>query len=239
MRILVFGIHPDDVELGCGGTVALLAARGHEVILVDLTRGESASNGTPQQRADESAEAARILGCKERLNLGLPDTGLSSEDADQQRATAAAIRRHRPDLVIVPSKDDPHPDHASGGVLIERALYFSGIHGYATGEGGPHWKVGNGMIYPGRRDLEPDIVVDISGTFDTKMASIKAHRTQFAVFEGARETPLNRPGFLGAVEARATAAGHRVGVRYGEPFKLLNPVAVQDPAEWLKDIHEG
>jgi len=230
MRIVVFGIHPDDIELGCGGSVALFTARGHEVVLVDLTRGESSSNGTPEERADEAVEAARILGCGVRENLDLPDTGLIGEDPDQQRVTAAAIRRHRPDLVVLPSKDDPHPDHASGGELIERALYLAGIHGYSTEGGGGRWASRNGLVYPGRRELEPDIVIDIGDTFATKMDSIRAHRTQFDAFDGAKETPLNRPGFLGAVEARALAAGYRIGVQYGEPFKLLNPLAVEDPA---------
>ena len=231
MKIVVFGIHPDDVELGCGGTVALFTGRGHDVVLVDLTRGESSSNGTPEERAAEAVEAARILGCEERLNLDLPDTGLNSQDADQQRATVAAIRSHRPDLVILPSKDDPHPDHASGGELIERAMYLAGIHGYhADDGGGSSWTPRNGLVYPGRTELEPDVVVDVSDTFDTKMNAIKAHRTQFATFDGAKETPLNRPGFLDVVEARAVGAGYRIGVRYGEPYKLLKPIAVGDPA---------
>ena len=230
MRIVVFGIHPDDIELGCGGSVAQFTGRGHEVVLVDLTRGESSSNGTPQERAAEADDAARILGCGERFNLDLPDTGLNGQDADQQRATVAAIRSQRPDLVILPSKDDPHPDHASGGELIERALYLAGVHGYRTDGGGSSWTPRNALVYPGRRDLEPDVVVDVSDTFETKMKAIKAHRTQFTTFDGAKETPLNRPGFLGAVEARAIGAGYLIGVRYGEPFRLLRPIAIEDPA---------
>jgi len=210
--------------------VALFTASGNDVVLVDLTRGESSSNGTPEERADEAVEAARILGCGVRENLDLPDTGLIGEDPDQQRVTAAAIRRHRPDLVVLPSKDDPHPDHASGGELIERAIYLAGIHGYSTEGGGGRWTSRNGLVYPGRRELEPDIVIDICDTFATKMDSIRAHRTQFEAFDGAKDTPLNRAGFLGVVEARALAAGNRIGVRYGESFKLLNPIDVEDPA---------
>jgi bacillithiol biosynthesis deacetylase BshB1 len=229
MKIVVFGIHPDDVELGCGGTVARFTGRGHDVVLVDLTRGESSSNGTPEERAAEAIAAARILGCEDRLNLDLPDTGLNSQDEDQQRAAVAAIRNHRPDLVILPSKDDPHPDHASGGELIERAIYLAGVYGYKAGGNEPSWSPRNGLIYPGRRELEPDVVVDVSDTFATKMDAIRAHRTQFSTFAGARETPLNRPGFLAAVEARAVGAGYRIGVRYGEAFKLLRPIAIEDP----------
>jgi LmbE family N-acetylglucosaminyl deacetylase len=153
------------------------------------------------------------------------------DDPDQQRLTTSAIRRHRPDLVLLPSSDDPHPDHASGGELIERAIYLAGIHGYATDDGSQRWAVRNGLIYPGRKDLEPDLVIDISETFATKMDSIRAHRSQFGDFDGARATPLNRPGFLGAVEARAVGAGYRIGALYGESFKLLRPIAVGDPAK--------
>jgi bacillithiol biosynthesis deacetylase BshB1 len=229
MNIVAFGIHPDDIELGCGGSVALFVSLGHDLVLVDLTRGEASSNGTPQERCKEADEAARILGCAGRVYLDLPDTGLNAQDPDQERATAGAIRRYRPDLVMLPSRDDPHPDHSSGGQLIERALYLAGIHGYRTGGGEPRWRVRDGLIYPGRRELDPDVVVDVTGTFATKMKAIRAHHTQFEIFEGAKETPLNRPGFLGAVEARAVASGYRIGVQYGEPFKLLRPIAIEDP----------
>jgi bacillithiol biosynthesis deacetylase BshB1 len=228
MKIVVFGIHPDDAELGCGGTVALCSTQGHNVVLIDLTRGESSSNGTPEEREQEAAEAARILDCRSRENLELPDTGLMGEDPEQQRAVVSAIRRHRPDLVVWPSRDDPHPDHVSGGALIERAVYLSGIHGYRSGDDEDRWMVPNGLIYPGRRELEPDVIVDVSDTFQTKMDAIRAHRTQFGAHEGVKDTPLNRPEFLAAVEARAVTAGYRIGVRYGEPFKTLKTLGVKD-----------
>ena len=233
MKILVFGIHPDDIELGCGGTVARCVGLGIDVALVDLTRGESSSNGTPEGREREAFEAARILGCDTRENLGLPDTGLVCEDPDQQTAVTATIRGHRPDLVILPLKDDPHPDHASGGALIERALYLAGIHGYRTVGSEHSCVVRNGLVYPGRRELVPDVVVDVSGTFSTKMDAIRAHRSQFEAFEGAKETPLNRPGFLDAIQARAAAAGFSIGTRYGEVFKTLRPIGLRDFSVFL------
>jgi bacillithiol biosynthesis deacetylase BshB1 len=226
MKIVVFGIHPDDIELGCGGTAALCLSQGHGVVLADLTRGECSSNGTPEQRERESQEAARLLGCDGRENLGLPDAGLRGDDPGQQRAVVSFLRAQRPDLVIVPSGDDPHPDHASGGELIERALYLAGIGGYNAENGNPAWKFTQGLVYPGRRDVQADIVVDVSSTFRTKMAAIRAHRSQFDLFDGAENTPLNDPGFLTAVEARASAYGYRIGVRYGEPFALMNPQAI-------------
>jgi len=235
MRITVFGIHPDDIELGCGGTVAKCVALGYQVVLVDLTRGESSSNGTPQEREKEALRAARVLGCQTRDNLELPDTRLVSEDPNQLLRVTAAIRSHRPDLVIVPLKDDPHPDHASGGALIERSVYLAGIHGYRTEGGEPRWMVRHVLVYPGRKELEPDVVVDISDTFAVKMDAIRAHTSQFGATEGARETPLNRPGFLASVEARAVSAGHRIGVRYGEPFQTRRPIGLGDFGVFLSD----
>lgn len=234
MKILVFGIHPDDVELGCGGTVAMCAEHGHEVTIVDLSQGESSSNGTPEERAREAVEAARILGCTQRLNLGIPDAAIQGENIEQQKKVVSSIRLHRPHLVLLPLKDDPHPDHAAGAVLIERAIYFSGIHGYQTGaaEGGEDdaagWTVKQGLVYPGRRDLDPDVIVDISNSFQKKMDAVLAHRTQFDGGELAKETPLNQPDFLSAVEARARWAGHLIGVRYGEPFKTIRKMGIRD-----------
>ncbi len=228
MKILVFGIHPDDIELGCGATVALCARGSHDVVLADLTRGESSSNGTPDQREKESLEAARILGCRERINLGLPDTEIVGEDAGQQRAVVDTLRRIQPDLVFIPFKDDPHPDHASGGELIERAIYLAGIRGYSGGGGGQSWSLKQALIYPGRRELKPDVIVDVSDSFHTKMEAVEAHRSQFVFTADASETPLNRPGFLDVIEARAVTWGYQTGVKYGEPFALLKPLGIKN-----------
>lgn len=231
MRIMAFGIHPDDVEIGCGGTVALCAARGDDVTIVDLTRGESATNGTPEERAREAAEAARILGAARRENARIPDAGVQSEDPDQTRAVVAIIRAHRPGIVLVPNPDDPHPDHASGGVLIQRAMFLSNVNGYVTERDGrrqERWNAARAMIYSGRREVRPDVVVDITDHFETKLASVRAHGTQIGSQKGALATPLTDPRLFGAIEGRALVAGRRVGVTYGEAFALLTPVRLTD-----------
>ena len=232
MKVLVFGIHPDDVELGCGGTVAKSVGQGHKVMIVDLSRGESSSNGTPEERALEAQEAAKILGCGGRENLGITDGEIRAGDFDGRKKVVAAIRRIRPDLVLMPSQDDPHPDHAGGAVLIEESVYLAGIHGYTAkgcaAENTQGWATGQGLIYTGRRDLEPDVIVDISETFAAKMDAIRAHRTQFGRQETCKETPINQAGFLSAVEARCRWAGHLIGVRYGEPFKTLKKIGLKD-----------
>jgi bacillithiol biosynthesis deacetylase BshB1 len=226
MRILAFGIHPDDIELGCGGTVCLAAQAGNDVILADLSDGASASNGTPKIRAVEAAAAARILGVKDRVNLGLPDTEIRSEDPDQIRVVVRCIREARPDLIMYSSADDPHPDHAAGGVLIERAVYFAGVKGYLKKV--PACRVGKLLAYPGRRELEPDVVFDITSVYETKVRAIEAHETQFIADEGRNPTPLNSPEFLPFIEARCRMYGRAIGVRYGEPFELQGPLALAD-----------
>lgn len=226
MNLLAFGIHPDDVELGCGATVAKAAAEGHRVVLVDLTRGESSSNGTPEQRALEAEAAARALGVAVRENLSLPDTRVVAEDPEQVLPTVRAIRKHRPTLVLVPYRNDPHPDHASGARLVERALYLAGVHGYDPGREDA-WKARMSWVYPGRLEFVPHVVVDVTDTFATKIDAVNAHRSQFDPGAGSRQTPLNQPNFLEVVEARAIVAGRRIGVRYGEGFKPLQPLALR------------
>ncbi|HEX5131152.1 MAG TPA: bacillithiol biosynthesis deacetylase BshB1 [Candidatus Krumholzibacteria bacterium] len=231
MRIVAVGIHPDDVEIGCGGTVAVCTARGDEVFVVDLTRGESSTNGTAEGRAREAAEACRILGCAGRINVGLPDTGVRSEDPAQVRALVTVLRTYRPDIVLVPSADDPHPDHAAGGTLTRSAIFLSNVNGYRTdGETGrqERWRVARALVYAGRNDVRADVVVDVSAVYETKMRAIRAHASQVGSEDGLLPTPLTDPRFLGVVDARDRLSGRRVGVTYGEAFQLLTPVALAD-----------
>lgn len=224
---MALGIHPDDVEIGCGGTVALCAAAGDDVSIVDLTRGESSTNGTPEERAREAAEATRILGAARRDNAGLPDTGVQSEDPVQTRAVVTLIRAHRPDVVLIPNPDDQHPDHASGGTLIQRALFLTHVNGYVTERDGKRqerWNVARALLYSGRREVTPDVVVDITRYYETKLASVRAHATQVGGGTGRLATRLNDDTFWGSIEGRALVAGRRVGVKYGEAFQLLAPI---------------
>lgn len=228
MRVLAIGIHPDDVELGCGGTVAVQTAAGHDVVIADLTRGESSSNGTPEARAREAARAAEILGARERVNVGLPDAGVRSEDPEQTRRVVDLIRRVRPRVVLIPYSNDPHPDHYSGGLLVERALYLAAVHGYGAPDSA--WKTPIALVYSGRREVRPDVVVDVTAVFETRRAAIDAHATQFGRDATAKPTPLNAPGFQDVVEARCRIVGHLIGVTWGEAFQTARPVPARDLA---------
>jgi bacillithiol biosynthesis deacetylase BshB1 len=226
MKIIVFGIHPDDIEIGCGATVALCVRQGHDVVLVDLSDGASASNGTPEERAVEAEEAARILGVTRRVNLGLPDTAVHSEDPAQLEKVVSIIREVRPHLALVPNSDDPHPDHASGGRLVERALYFSGVHGYRSNQAS--WKVETSLVYAGRLEIKAHVIVDVSDTYGLKIKALQAHKTQFIPAPDRNKTPLNSPSFMKSLEARLRLHGHQIRAEYGEPFRILNPLAVTD-----------
>lgn len=231
MRVLAIGIHPDDVEIGCGGTVALLTRRGDDVVVLDLTRGESSTNGTAEERAREAEEAARILGIKRRVNAALPDTGLRSEAPDQLRAIVRVIRAERPHVVLVPNADDPHPDHAAGGLLSRHAVFLSNVNGYATEECArrqDRWQVPRTLVYVGRRDVRADVVVDVTSVHEVKFAAIRAHASQVGGGKDALTTPLTDPRFLSVIEARDRLAGRRIGATFGEAFELVAPIALVD-----------
>ncbi len=231
MRVMAIGIHPDDVEISCGGTVAVCAARGDEVTILDLTRGESSSNGTVEERAEEARAAATILGCARRVNAMLPDAGVRSEDPAQMLAVVRMIRAYRPQVALVPNPDDPHPDHACGGILVQRALFLANVNGYVTEVETirqERWRVGRALVYSGRREVRPDVVVDITAVHETKLRAIQAHASQVGAGSGALATPLTDPRFFDAVRARAVVAGRRVGATYGEAFSLLAPIALRD-----------
>ncbi len=237
MRVLAIGIHPDDVEIGCGGTVATLSARGDEVVILDLTRGESSSNGTPEERAREADAAARILGVARRINAALPDAGLRFDDPDQRRAIVEAIRSVRPHVVLIPNPDDAHPDHAAGGVLSQHAVFLSNVDGYASDEGGARqarWRVARSLLYSGRREVRADLVVDVTAVYETKTRAIRAHATQVGDSKELLATPLTDPRFLSVVDARDRVSGRRIGATYGEAFELLAPIGLSDFAPLIK-----
>jgi bacillithiol biosynthesis deacetylase BshB1 len=222
---LFVGAHPDDIELTCAGLAAALVRSGRRVVLCDLTRGETASRGSVEQRAAEAAEAASLLGVERRENLGLPDTGLNRHDRTQLAALVALVRRWRPSLVVAPDPRDEHPDHVEAARLVARAAYLAGLARYpAPGEAfRPDWVLR--AVY--RHSLAPDLVVDVSAVFEQRMRALRAHRSQLGL-DGAPgpDTYLTAPGFLEEVEARARALGARIGVRYGEGYRVSGPVPV-------------
>lgn len=228
LDLLVFAAHPDDAELAGGGLLARANALGQKVGIVDLTRGELGSRGTPETRAEESAAADRVLGVSVRENLGLPDGGLVPNDLDARRLVVDAIRRHRPTLIAAPHLEDLHPDHAAAGRIVADALYPSGFANYETGSR-PYRPAGL-IHYMNHFAFEPSFVLDITDVFEVKLAAIRCYASQLHR-EGSTEpaTNISRPDFLARIEGRAREYGSRIGVGFGEPWFSSRPVPVQDP----------
>ena len=220
--------HPDDAELVMGGTVALEAARGRRVALVDLTRGESGSRGTPETRAAEAVEAARILGVAHRESLGLPDARLAHVP-EHKDPVVEAVRRLRPEVVILPYWEQRHPDHAVASRIIYDACFLAGLRNYRPELGAAFRprKLVYALSMTETNEAPPSIVVDITSVWDVKMRAVRAFASQFAPAPGETVTlPFER--FQLAVEANARRHGERIGVQYGEGFLVREPLEVDD-----------
>ena len=174
--ILAIGAHPDDVELGIGGLLHKLATKGHSTAILDLTKGESSTRGTVEERATESAAAAEILRLSARENAGLPD-GQLANTTEMRRTIIPFLRRFRPRLILAPMAPDRHPDHTAAHALAQDANFLAGLRSIDTGQE-PHRAQRLYFYYP-YQDGNPDLIVDISDHFEVKLAAIKAHASQF------------------------------------------------------------
>jgi bacillithiol biosynthesis deacetylase BshB1 len=219
--LLVFGPHPDDLEIGMGGTIAKHAAVGHTVGLCDLTRGELASNGTPEQRLQEADAAMRVLGAAWRENLRLPDRAIGSEPS-HARMVAELIRRCRPRAVAVPYWKDRHPDHLAAFSLLRDAVFNAKLRRYdAAGEA---WQPERICYYFINDHADPSFVVDVSAHYETKRKALACYGSQFVRATGAAETRLNSPVFNQLIESRDAQFGAAAGVRFAEGFVATDPV---------------
>ena len=225
--VLAFSPHPDDAELGCGGTLSALAPRGLSFGIVDLTRGEMATRGTPEIRAREAREAARILGARFRETLDLGDGGLRTDRAAELRVVEA-VRRARPRVVLAPLPTDRHPDHARAGRLVPEAAWYAGLAKLET-ELPPH-RPDQVLYYATYVLVMPTFLVDVSATFATKVAALRAYRSQFHdPKSGEPETYVSSKGFFEGIEARARALGRIANVEYAEGFVSNAPPTLADP----------
>ncbi len=219
--------HPDDAELVMGGTLALAAARGRRLALVDLTRGESGSRGTPEVRADEAAEAARRLGVEHRENLGLPDGGLQVIPAYKD-AVVGVLRRLRPAVVLTQHWEQRHPDHAATSRIVQEASFLAGLRNYRP-DLGAAWrprKLVYAVTLTETQEAPPSFVVDVTAVWETKMSAVAAYVSQFVPRPGDPASPLDR--YRETIELAARRHGERVGVRFGEGFVTREPLLVDD-----------
>jgi N-acetylglucosamine malate deacetylase 1 len=224
LDILAIGVHPDDVELSCSGTIINEIKLGKKVGILDLTQGELGTRGTAGTRYEEAARAAAILGVHLRENLKMRD-GFFVNDEAHQLQLIQAIRAYQPDIVLANIKDDRHPDHGRAGRLIADACFLAGLVKIETrdadGRLQPRWRPKQVLHYMQDWYHEPDVLVDISDVFEQRMQSILAYHTQFstpASEQGGPQTYISTPEFFDAVIARSRLLGKRIGVKYAEGY---------------------
>ncbi|GGJ60532.1 bacillithiol biosynthesis deacetylase BshB1 [Anoxybacillus voinovskiensis] len=223
LHLLAFGAHPDDVEIGMGGTLAKYAKQGYSVGICDLTLAELSSNGTVEIRQQEATRAAELLGVKTRINLSLNDRGLYKTD-DAIRQIAAVIRQYRPRVVFAPYWMDRHPDHGNCAFLVEEAVFSAGISRYEA-FGYPAHRVTALYYYMINAYERPHFVIDISDTMDVKLASLRAYESQFTKTVQSVDTPLTN-GYIETVESRERMFGKQVGVAFAEGFMTKQPLLI-------------
>ncbi len=221
LDLLAFGPHPDDIEIGMAGTIALHAAAGYRVGLCDLTRGELGSNGTPDERLAESEAARAVLAAVMRVNLGLPDGDLRPDDQSQIRRIVDCVREWRPRSVAIPYWRDRHPDHVAASSLLTRAIFKSGLRRFAANNstGAAAWRPDWVCYYFINDSARPSFVVDVSAHYARKRAALACHRTQFTpTGADAASTRLTSPLFSQLVESRDAQFGALSGVSFAEGF---------------------
>jgi len=225
--LVVFVAHPDDAELTSGGLLLVSRNKGWKTAVVEMTRGELGTRGTPEIRARECEAAARVLGLTVRANLGFPDGGVRDSD-DARRAVVRTIRALRPRVVVAPPwNDDHHPDHLGTGDLLRKSFYLSGIRKFVS-ELDPH-RPRALVHYMGTRVRRPTFVVDVSSVMEERRAAVACHASQVGPpGPGEPPTRIGHPDFLSAVDARLKHYGWMIGVPYGEPFTMDTPFPVTD-----------
>jgi bacillithiol biosynthesis deacetylase BshB1 len=236
--IIVFSAHPDDAELGCGGTIKDLTQKGFSVTLIDATKGEMGSRGDTEQRKREAAASDAILGNQQRINLGFEDGNLRPirEYCD---IVATYIRLIRPSMIIFPPKFERHPDHEAMHEIVRNAYFIAGLHKKTLlheGASTEPWRPKALFNYIQAYHQEPDLIIDISHTFSAKIASVQCYESQVFVpgknIEGP-DTYISGSGFMDAVHARARYFGSMIQCEYGEGFLAIEPIGLSSISAFL------
>ncbi len=222
LDILVLAVHPDDAELGCAGVILKHNAQGKKVGIIDLTKGELGTRGTPEIREQEANAAAAILGVVVRENLGIPD-GFFENTETYQLKIISAIRKYQPEIIIANAYHDRHPDHGRANELVEAAAFLSGLRKIETTQDGKpqmEWRPKQVLHFIQDRYIKPDILVDITPYWDKKIESVLAYKSQFhnPDWEDEPQTYISSPEFIQVVEARAREFGKSINVKFAEGF---------------------
>lgn len=239
LDILGFGVHPDDVELGCSGTILAAIAEGKKVGIIDLTQGELGTRGTIETRYKEADTAATLMGVLVRDNLKMAD-GFFQNDEAHQRLIITAIRRYQPEIILCNAPEDRHPDHGRSAKLVSDAAFLSGLRKITTESNGAFqqtWRPKYIFHYIQDRFIQPSFVIDISSFFDKKIEAILAYKTQFnSPSTDEPQTYISSPQFLETVKARAMMLGKRIGVQYAEGFISEKVLGVKSIDAFIQNV---
>ncbi len=231
LDLLVFAAHPDDAELACSGTIASHSAAGYSCGIIDLTKGEMGTRGTPKLRMIEAEKSSKILGLKVRENLGFADIKFTN-DLEHQLEVIKMIRKYRPEIILANAIRDRHPDHGKGAELLQQAFFKSGLKKLRTeyhGKIQESYRPKHLYHYIQNDYIEPNFIVDIGEFWDKKIASIMAFSSQFYNPESDEpETFISSTGFIESIEARAKEFGHRIGAKYGEGFTVSTTPGIKN-----------
>ncbi|MDQ2869520.1 MAG: bacillithiol biosynthesis deacetylase BshB1 [Acidobacteriota bacterium] len=235
--ILAIAAHPDDIELGCAGTLVRWKAKGGRFGIVDLTRGEMGTRGTAETREREARQAAEILGAEFRETLDFGDGGLR-QTRENELALIDVIRREKPRLIVTSFPDDRHPDHRRAGELTTDAAFYAGLRSIETSY--PAHRPQQTIYFSTAYVHAPNFVVDVTDAMETRRAAVRAFASQFHDPRSTEPTTLlSAKGFLEAIEARARHFGFLIGVEFGEGFVSKRPPKVEDPIAAFEGFEPG
>jgi N-acetylglucosamine malate deacetylase 1 len=233
LDVLAIAAHPDDVELSVGGTLLKLAARGYKTGVLDMTRGEAGTRGTPEIRAAEAQAASEMLGLSVRENLDLGDAHIWLNE-DSRVQVVRALRRLRPRLVLTQFWEDPHPDHAHTSQLVREAAHVAGLAKYDVDYGLARWRPSCVAYFLFPRTVAPTFIVDTSDYFEQKWQAIRAHASQFHNPKSNElDSRVSTSQFLREIEARDQYFGALIGAKHGEAFLVREALNLDDPVAML------
>lgn len=237
--ILAFGVHPDDVELGCAGTLIAAIQEGKTVVVADLTQGELGTRGTAATRKQEAANAAAVMGLHARENLEMADGFFENNEANVKKVIEV-IRKYRPQIVLCNAPEDRHPDHGRSSKLVTDAAFLSGlrkIETFADGEAQTEWRPAYVFHYIQDRYFKPDFVYDISHVHEQKLKAILCYTTQFNTTDKSEpETYISNPDFLDVIKARALMMGKRIGVKFAEGYLTQKMIGITSFDSIIKNV---
>lgn len=230
--VIAFGAHPDDVELFTGATIASLAKQDIPVLIVDSSLSEYSSNGTVEQRLEEACLSAEILGASGRINLEIPDCQFHKHEEQLILEVVKVLRTHKPKWLIGPGKTCRHPDHQSLSTCLERAVHLCSLSKFNTQQDTCSRPKTLHML--DERSIEPDIIIDVSDTWELKLKSLHAYQSQFSFSPNKTKTQLNQ-NFLEFIDNRDRGFGLQIGCEYGEGFSYPGALPIANPLKLFSD----